>query len=761
MTTNLLATIAADALLRERLASMPTDEKTVTLALASQDSSLEHPDWAVSGKTHAVEVGRNLLIADRSTNDPARVDPAPDDPARIDMATGDEPRGHGASRDPNSEGFANDTLEQTLQPAEDVTECEPEWKVPLRRVASLSDGNRCDAEYRLIGELGSGGTGVVYQAHQRAVDREVAIKVLRPELASDASTRHRFLAEAQVIGGLDHPNVIALHELCVDDRGGLFYSMKRIDGASWDERIKEMSVSDNVRILLRVADAIRYAHSRGLIHRDIKPGNVMLGQYGETLLADWGLAIQVNARDDQEVDQSAMGGTPAYMAPELAVGDPSKVSIQTDVYLLGAILFEILSGFPPHTGANQLECIEAAAENRIRETDASGELLEIAMKAMATDPKDRFSEVAQMIDAIENQRVHRQSIHLVRRAETIMDEASKGEQSYEPYRLADAVLREAIEAWPGNQRAHQAIRELQRRFAAVASASGDLDLALSLYEKCGEGESEIAQRIRRARDQREQHARGESKYSTLFTRSPDAGILTRLSDAEILEANDAFFDLLGYALEDVVGSKMPDLHVWKDPDQRVQFITEIREQGRTDGFETTMLRFDGTEVDVLISARSTKLNNERVLITTLRDISLRKHTERKLERSRRRLAELQRLAGLGTWSVDLASQEIRWSDELYQLVGRDPERGTPSFDEYLETIHPDDREELRRVVDGAINDGSAYELVLRQGSQREVDDGVPESRRQYRRVIARGQPSLGEDLRAVEMYGIMIPMGSD
>ena len=96
-----------------------------------------------------------------------------------------------------------------------------------------------------------------------------------------------------MIGGLDHPNVIALHEVCVDSDGFLFYSMKRIEGTSWDQQISRNSVDENVKILLRVADAIRYAHSRGLVHRDIKPENVMLGQFGEVLVADWGLALRI------------------------------------------------------------------------------------------------------------------------------------------------------------------------------------------------------------------------------------------------------------------------------------------------------------------------------------------------------------------------------------------------------------------------------------------------------------------------------------
>lgn len=129
--------------------------------------------------------------------------------------------------------------------------------LPSRRVVRPGDPIREDADYRLIGRLGSGGTGIVFQAHQRAIDREVAVKMLKDDLSWNQLSRDRFLSEARVIGGLDHPNVIALHELFVDESGGLFYSMKRIDGTSWDNKIADNSVGENIDTLLRVASTLR------------------------------------------------------------------------------------------------------------------------------------------------------------------------------------------------------------------------------------------------------------------------------------------------------------------------------------------------------------------------------------------------------------------------------------------------------------------------------------------------------------------------
>jgi serine/threonine protein kinase len=175
--------------------------------------------------------------------------------------------------------------------------------VPPRQMVCPGERPLPDTDYRLVGTLGSGGTGIVYQAHQRAIDREVAVKVLRDELAEDELSRKRFLQEARTLGSLDHPNVIALHELGTGPNGELFYSMKRVDGTSWDHSIDSMSQSENIDILMRVANAIRYAHSRGLIHRDIKPENVMIGPFGEVLVADWGLALSFSSKQQRVSDQ--------------------------------------------------------------------------------------------------------------------------------------------------------------------------------------------------------------------------------------------------------------------------------------------------------------------------------------------------------------------------------------------------------------------------------------------------------------------------
>ena len=692
----LLSAVLANPELRERLANMPADEKTVTLS-SSNGLDLEHPAWHRHGSESAAISETVDLPVDASIR---------------------------AAR-PTDKGF-----------------------VPRRRVATLSNVNN-DDDYRIVGRLGSGGTGVVYQAHQRAIDREVAIKVLRDELSISEVSRERFLTEARVIGGLDHPNVIALHEVCVDDDGGLFYSMKRIDGTSWDQRIGELSVSENVSILLRVSDAIRYAHSRGLIHRDIKPENVMLGRFGEVLLADWGLAISHGSNESKAGINQSIGGTPAYMAPELADSLETGTTYQTDVYLLGAILFQILTGHPPHDGKTLLACIQAAARNEIRETDVEGELMDIARKALSSHPEDRYESVDDFIAALNHQRQHDESARLVRRALERLATASD-EHQYEDFRVADALLMEALDIWPANSRASEARQRLQLRFAEAATRRGDLDLAMSIYESAGAADSEQAVHVRQLRRQRETSHQQVSRYSVLFTEAPEAGLLIQMSSGLVVEANLEFERLFGYQADEVVNRSIEDLNLWVCPERRNKLVQELSDTGLIDNFEATFLHTDGHSIEVLISGRVVTVQGEEMVVSTIRDISIRKQAENDLKKSRQRLRDLQHLAGLATWSYDVASEEVTWSEEAFQLAGRTVEQGVPSKEEFYEMIHPEDRDILRQTINTALASGAAYELVIRQKGPRGI----------YKEVLLRGQPIFDDEGYTTELYGVMIPQKS-
>ncbi len=185
--------------------------------------------------------------------------------------------------------------------------------------------------------------------------------------------------------------------------------MKNVVGTPWDQVIESNTIAENIDILLKVADAIAFAHSRGVIHRDLKPENVMIGNYGEVLVMDWGIALPTEgfSKSASILRSQAMGGTPAYMAPELAAGPATRIGKQSDVYLLGAILFEILTGTPPHHGVDVMDCVKNAANNVIVSTTVTGELMDIALKAMATIPGRRFHSVLAFQSAIREYESHR------------------------------------------------------------------------------------------------------------------------------------------------------------------------------------------------------------------------------------------------------------------------------------------------------------------------------------------------------------------
>ncbi len=347
-----------------------------------------------------------------------------------------------------------------------------------------------EAEYELLKVLGEGGMGVVYDARQTSIDRSVALKMIKGPAAENEKQKAKFLAEAVVTGDLDHPNIVPIYDVGKNHNGALFYSMKKVQGTPWDDVIAQKSLAENLDILMRVADAIAFAHARGVVHRDLKPENTMLGEYGEVLVMDWGLAQpSKNFRKSSSISETqSMGGTPAYMAPEMATGPLEKIGPQSDVYLLGAILYEIVTGKPPHQGKNAMKCLMAAARNEIVPTSKTGELIDIARKAMAAEPVDRYADVRSLQAAIREYQSHTESILLSSRAEDDLIEAEKSD-AYPAYAKTLFGFEEALELWSGNKRAAAGRTLAKKVYAESARRKGDFDLGLSLLE---ENEAEFA-----------------------------------------------------------------------------------------------------------------------------------------------------------------------------------------------------------------------------------------------------------------------------
>jgi len=248
----------------------------------------------------------------------------------------------------------------------------PEYAAPAGDRPAVPRG------FDLLDEVGRGGMGVVYRARDLALGREVAVKVLHERYAADGSPARRFLDEARITGQLQHPGIPAVHAVGALPDGRPFLAMKLIKGRTLDDRLKGRAdpaagLGELLVVFEAVCQAVAYAHSRGVIHRDLKPQNVMVGAFGEVQVMDWGLAKVLAERDadggepeaapvtEVESDRDADGsrtragsvlGTPAYMPPEQAIGAIDQVDQRSDVFGLGAILCAILTGQPPYLGAD-------------------------------------------------------------------------------------------------------------------------------------------------------------------------------------------------------------------------------------------------------------------------------------------------------------------------------------------------------------------------------------------------------------------------
>lgn len=338
-------------------------------------------------------------------------------------------------------------------------------------------------DYEVLDELGHGAMGVVYRARQASVNRIVAVKMLNSTLANDDHQRGLFLGEAVVTGELEHPNIVPIYDLAKSQSDALFYSMKEVKGTPWSKVVADKSLSENLEIWLRVSDAIAFAHDRGVIHRDLKPENVMLGRFGEVLVMDWGIAVSRSMLQNPVIAESnGQGGTPAYMAPEMAKEGPlSRVGTAADIYLLGALLYEIVTGNPPHTGKDIFTCLLAAARNRIVETDKEGELVDIARKAMSTLPEDRYGDVEELQEAVRGYLSHAESIALTDRGCADLQSAEKS-GDYNEYQQAILALREAVALWSANQTAEAELARAREACARLALRRGDYDLGLSVLD---------------------------------------------------------------------------------------------------------------------------------------------------------------------------------------------------------------------------------------------------------------------------------------
>ncbi len=265
--------------------------------------------------------------------------------------------------------------------------------------------------YDLEGEIGRGGMAIVYRARDTRLKRGVAVKLLPPELTFRTDIKTRFLREAEMAARLSHPNIVPIYS--VDERDGLVYFvMGLVDGGSVGERLRESgvcSVEETRRILREVADALAYAHARGVVHRDIKPDNILLDRAsGRAMVTDFGIARAASDDDSGGTRLTATGvaiGTPAYMSPEQCAGD-REIDGRADLYSLGTVAYQMLAGAPPFTGGNTPAIMvkhvtEAPVPLRRKRPDVPEDLERIIMRLLAKEPAGRFADGGALVEALD------------------------------------------------------------------------------------------------------------------------------------------------------------------------------------------------------------------------------------------------------------------------------------------------------------------------------------------------------------------------
>ncbi|HEY2408048.1 MAG TPA: serine/threonine-protein kinase, partial [Polyangiaceae bacterium] len=339
--------------------------------------------------------------------------------------------------------------------------------------------------YRIIEQIGRGGMGVVYRAEHARIGKLMALKLLAGELTRDREQVARFKREALLASKLSSPNTVQVFDFGTSETL-VYLAMEYLRGEDLSRLIRRqgpLGVERTAKIVIQICASLGEAHEKGIVHRDLKPENVMLGDFGEVLVMDWGLAMSTALfrKADSITQTSSMGGTPAYMAPEMATGPVDRIGPASDVYLLGAILFEIITGKPPHTGKNVMNCLFAAAKNEIQPTEHSGELLEIALRAMSTSPADRPATVQDFQNGIRTYQSHSESIVLSSRAEEDLARAEKS-GDYQVFSRALFAFQEAYALWDGNAKAKSGISSAKLAYAKQAMAKEDFDLGASLLD---------------------------------------------------------------------------------------------------------------------------------------------------------------------------------------------------------------------------------------------------------------------------------------
>lgn len=383
--------------------------------------------------------------------------------------------------------------------------------------------------------LGEGGMGLVRRALQPTLGREVAVKSIRPGRRNDNSLA-KILQEAWVLGRLDHPNIVPIHDIEIDTDGVPNIVMKKIEGDAWSdlchddrlirERFGEEPLEWNLRALMQVCNALAYAHARGVLHLDIKPENVMIGAFGEVYLMDWGIAMAMEPDPEGRLplarECNQIIGTPCYLAPEMLDGDGQRLGPHTDIYLLGATMYELVTGEPPHRGDTMMNMMHDIVHRDPRiERDAlprpiPDELVELVHRCLERDPKARPATVSDVRDAIAGVLAHRDAERLcdgaVARVEAMIESIEAAPQDtrtiYDHFSAARFGFGAALERDSDNARAKVGLLRANEVMVNFELDAGRAAAAAAIAEAAPELPPELRKRVELAlADERARAAR--------------------------------------------------------------------------------------------------------------------------------------------------------------------------------------------------------------------------------------------------------------
>ncbi|MEK7414925.1 MAG: serine/threonine-protein kinase [Planctomycetota bacterium] len=366
-----------------------------------------------------------------------------------------------------------------------------------RRLADVLDfGSEGERPYAMIEQIGHGGMGIVSLARQRSTGREVAIKAVHPERVHGGFL-DAFRQECLTTAALEHPHIVPVYDAGLD-----FMVMKRLTGTSFEQRLRkpEATLASHIEVLLKVCDAVSFAHSQGVLHRDLKGENVFVGGYGEVWVMDWGLSAGFGPSADGTWlapavtdDQGMCAGTPMCVAPEAALGDLAHLGPSLDLFLMGTLLYRVLCGHYPYETKTSEESLKRAARRDIqplliRAPGAPFRLVQAAERATAWDSTGRgtVSDFANDLRTwLHTSGASVEATALLARATEQFAAGEKQQPVATRYRLLGAAITDASRALglcPEMRGAHELLARARKAFATAATEAGDLNLAKLVSE---------------------------------------------------------------------------------------------------------------------------------------------------------------------------------------------------------------------------------------------------------------------------------------